>query len=123
VGALLGGMLKRPTVHASGISRALEEKIAPKKTDERLHRNLRREGLGRGFGGERSEAWRVDTADLVAAAHRFPRNRLSDIPKYAMYMIVAAVAFALETTVRRSPPPLRIRKRNHFQLALPFPAF
>lgn len=60
---------------------------------------------------------------MVAAAHRLPRNRLSDIPMYAMYMIVAAVAFALETAVRRPPPPLRIRKRNHFQLALPFPAF
>ncbi len=60
---------------------------------------------------------------LIAAAHRLPRNRLSDIPKYATYMIIAAVAFALETTFRRPPPPLRIRKRNHLQLALPFPAF
>jgi len=59
---------------------------------------------------------------MVTAAHRLPRNRLRDIPLYAMYMIVAAVAWALETTVRRPPPPLRIRKRIHFQLMLPFPA-
>ena len=47
VGALLSGMLKRHAVHVSVLARSLEEKIAPKKTEERLHRTLRREGIGR----------------------------------------------------------------------------
>jgi len=47
IGSLLHGMLKRHDVHVSVLSRSLGEKIAPRKTEERLHRNLRREGLGR----------------------------------------------------------------------------
>ena len=47
IGMLLHAMLKRPDVHVSELSRSLREKIAPKKTEERLHRNLRRKGLGR----------------------------------------------------------------------------
>ena len=47
VGSLLHAMLKRHDVHVSELARSLGEKIAPKKTEERLHRNLRREGLGR----------------------------------------------------------------------------
>ena len=45
-GGVVGRDAEAPTVQASGISRALEEKIAPKKTDERPHRRLRREGWG-----------------------------------------------------------------------------
>ena len=40
-------MLKKHDVHVSELARSLREKIAPKKTEERLHRNLRRKGLGR----------------------------------------------------------------------------
>ena len=45
-GAILGAMLKRHNVHLTVLSRSLEEKIAPKKTWERLNRNLSKEGLG-----------------------------------------------------------------------------
>ena len=47
IGSLLHGMLKRHDVHVSELARSLGEKIAPKKTEERLHRTLRRESLGR----------------------------------------------------------------------------
>ena len=47
ISALLYGMLKKHDVHVSELARSLGEKIAPKKTEERLHRTLRREGLGR----------------------------------------------------------------------------
>ena len=47
IGMLLHAMLKRHDVHVSELSRSLREQITPKKTEERLHRNLRREGLGR----------------------------------------------------------------------------
>jgi len=57
---------------------------------------------------------------MVAAAHLLPRRRLSDIPNYPLYMIVAAVALILETAVKRRYNPLRIRKRDHFQLKLDF---
>lgn len=46
IGCLLHGMLKRHDVHVSVLSRSLGERITPRKTEERLHRNLRREGLG-----------------------------------------------------------------------------
>ena len=46
-GSLLHAMLNRHDVHVSELGRSLGEKITPKKTEERLHRNLRREGLGR----------------------------------------------------------------------------
>jgi hypothetical protein len=46
IGCLLYGMVKTPGVHVTGISRAQDERISPKKTWERLNRNLRREGLG-----------------------------------------------------------------------------
>ena len=47
IGSILHGMVKRHDVHVSELGRSLGEKIAPKKTEELLHRNLRREGLGR----------------------------------------------------------------------------
>lgn len=46
IDALMHGMLKNHVVYVSELGRALGEKISPKKTEERLHRNLRREGLG-----------------------------------------------------------------------------
>ncbi len=45
-GAILGAMLKRHHVHLPVLSRSLEEKIATKKTWERLNRNLSKECLG-----------------------------------------------------------------------------
>jgi hypothetical protein len=47
-----------------------------------------------------------------------PRKRLSDIPSYPLYMIVAAVALILETAAKRRYKPLRFRKRDYFQLSL-----
>lgn len=55
---------------------------------------------------------------MIAAANLLPRKRLCDIPGYPLYMIVAAVALILETAVKRRPQPLRIRKREYFQLSL-----
>jgi hypothetical protein len=55
---------------------------------------------------------------MLAAANRLPRKKLQDIPSYAMYMIIAAVARTLESAVKRQPKPLRIRKRDYFQLSL-----
>ncbi len=60
---------------------------------------------------------------LVAAANRLPRRQLRDIPSYPFYMIVAAVALALEGAFKRRPLPLRVRKRNYFQLSLALPDF
>jgi len=60
---------------------------------------------------------------MLAAAHRLPRKRLRDIPSYPLYMIVAAVAHTLETAVKRQPKPLRVRKRDYFQLTLALNAF
>ena len=45
-GVILTAMLKRHHVHVSVLARSLEEKIIPKKTWERLNRNLSKEGLG-----------------------------------------------------------------------------
>ena len=55
---------------------------------------------------------------MVAAAGLLPRKRLRDIPSYPLYMIVAAVALILETAVRKKPKPLRVLKRDYFQLSL-----
>jgi len=55
---------------------------------------------------------------MLVAANRLPRKKLQDIPSYAMYMIIAAVARTLESAVKRRPKPLRIRKRDYFQLSL-----
>ncbi len=46
VGSMLYSMVKSPGVYITGMSRSLNEDITPKKTWERLNRNLRREGLG-----------------------------------------------------------------------------
>lgn len=45
-GAILTGMLKSHHVHLTVLSRSLEEEITPKKTWERLNRNLSKGGLG-----------------------------------------------------------------------------
>ena len=44
ISCLLSAMLKKHDVHVSELARTLKEQILPKKTEERLHRNLRREG-------------------------------------------------------------------------------
>jgi hypothetical protein len=60
---------------------------------------------------------------MIAAANLLPHKRLRDIPGYQLYMIVAAVALILETAVKRRPQPLRIRKREYFQLSLALQVF
>ena len=57
---------------------------------------------------------------LLVLTNQLPRKRLSDIPDYPYYMIMAAVAKTLELSVKRQPKPLRIRKRDYFQLNLVF---
>ena len=57
---------------------------------------------------------------LFILSNKLPRKRLSDIPDYPYCMIMAAVSRTLELTVKRKPKPLRIRKRDYFQLNLPF---
>ena len=51
---------------------------------------------------------------LLVLTNQLPCKRLSDIPDYPYYMIVAAVARTLEVAVKRRIKPLRIRKRDFF---------
>jgi len=60
---------------------------------------------------------------LLLLSNQLPRKRLGDIPSYPYYMITAAVSRTLEVAVKRRYKPLRIRKREYFQLALPLQAF
>jgi len=53
---------------------------------------------------------------LLVLSNQLPRKRLSDIPDYPYYMIMAAVARTLELAVKRRYKPLRIRKRDYLQL-------
>ena len=46
-GAILTAMLESHHVHLTVLSRSLEEEITPKKTWERLNRNLSKKGLGK----------------------------------------------------------------------------
>jgi hypothetical protein len=55
---------------------------------------------------------------LLAVSNQLPRKRLSDIPKYPYYKIIAAVAYILQLTEKRSYKPLHVRKRDYFQLKL-----
>jgi len=55
---------------------------------------------------------------LLAISNRLPRKRLHDIPEYPYYMITAALSLILKQAGRRRPKPLRIRKRDYFQLSL-----
>jgi len=55
---------------------------------------------------------------MIAAAGLLPRKRLRDIPSYQYYMLTAAVAWALEQAQKQRPKPLRVRKRDYFQLSL-----
>ena len=57
---------------------------------------------------------------MIAAAGLLPRKRLRDIPSYPYYMLTAAVACALGQAQKQRPKPLRVRKRNYFQLSLAF---
>jgi hypothetical protein len=56
---------------------------------------------------------------MMAAAGLLPRKRFSDIPSYPYSMSTAAVAWVLKRTQKRQYKPLRIRKRDYFQLSLP----
>ena len=47
----------------------------------------------------------------------------SDIPLYQYYMIIAAVALAMAFAHKRRWKPLRIRKRDYFQLNLDLNGF
>jgi len=60
---------------------------------------------------------------MLAVSNLLPRRQLRDIPAYPYYKIVAAVAHILEITAKRRPKPLRIRKREYFQLNLPLMGF
>ena len=57
---------------------------------------------------------------LLAVSNLLPRKRLRDIPKYPYYKIVAAVAYILHHTEKRTYKPLLVRKREYFQLNLAF---
>ena len=60
---------------------------------------------------------------LVAAAGLLERKRYSDLPKFKLYKITEAVADAIAASFKRSPKPLRFRKRDYFQLSLPLNDF
>jgi hypothetical protein len=60
---------------------------------------------------------------VMAAARRFPHNRLRDVPNYPFYMLSGAVAWVLTACRKLPPKALHLRKRDFFQLALPLPPF
>jgi len=60
---------------------------------------------------------------LVAAARLLPHSRLRDLPSYPFYMLSAAVAWVLIACRKLPPKALHLRKRDYFQISLPFPAF
>ena len=60
---------------------------------------------------------------LLAVTNQLPHKRLSDIPSFPYYKIESAVATVLNATARRPRLPLKIRKRNYFQLELLFGVF
>lgn len=55
---------------------------------------------------------------IVAAAGLLERGRLRDLPKFTLYKITEAVATAVAVSAKRVPKPLRLRKRDYFQLSL-----
>jgi len=55
---------------------------------------------------------------LLLLTNQLPRNRLSDIPSYPYYMIMKAIARTMESAGKRRYKPLKIRKRDYFQLKL-----
>ena len=63
------------------------------------------------------------TVKLMAAARLLERHRLRDIPNYVLYKVTAAVALTLSLADKRPPKPLRLRKRDYFQIALPLERF
>ena len=60
---------------------------------------------------------------IVAVTNMLPRKRISDMPDYPYYMITAAVAWILGQTQKQRHKPLRIRKRDYFQLNLDLRGF
>ena len=60
---------------------------------------------------------------LLAVTNQLPHNRLSDIPSFPYYKIDSAVSMVLNASVRRPQLPLKIKKRNYFQLDICFGMF
>lgn len=60
---------------------------------------------------------------LIALSNLLPRKRLSDMPSYQYYMITAAVSRAMQFAHKRRWKPLRMRKRDYFQLNLDLTGF
>ncbi len=60
---------------------------------------------------------------MLAVCNLLPRKRISDIPDYQYYRIGAAVACILHHTKKQRYKPLRICKRDYFQLQLDFGGF
>lgn len=60
---------------------------------------------------------------MLAVTNMLPRKSIRDIPDYPYYMITAAVAGVLSQTQKRRPKPLRMRKRDYFQLNLDLRGF
>jgi hypothetical protein len=60
---------------------------------------------------------------LLAVTNQLPHRRLSDIPSFPYYKIDSAVSMVLNASNRRPQLPLKIKKRNYFQLNLCFGAF
>ncbi len=60
---------------------------------------------------------------LLVLSNQLPRKRLTDIPSYPFYMIVAAVARTLEHASKQRYKTLRIRKRDYLQLNIPLEGF
>lgn len=56
---------------------------------------------------------------MMAAARLLPRMKIRDVPGYVYYRVVEAVARVLESSRKNRPKPLRIRKRDYWQLILP----
>jgi hypothetical protein len=55
---------------------------------------------------------------LVSSAGLLERKRLRDMPAFALYKITEAVANAITASIKRPQKPLRLRKRDYFQLKL-----
>ena len=87
-GAILASMLKVHHVQLATLARGLGEEISVKKTCERLNRHLAKEEFG------------TNLIKLLILSNQLPRKRLSDIPDYPYYMIIAAVARTLELAVK-----------------------
>jgi len=55
---------------------------------------------------------------MMAVSNVLPRKRLSDIPHYVFYMLGEALAKLLAAAGKQPPTPLRLRRRDYWQLKL-----